>query len=351
MALEIMKAGPMTTIQDRGRKGFMHRGFRECGACDKYAMRLANILAGNLSEQENSAVLEFTLQGSTVRFTEDTVIALTGADMQPKLDGEYVAMFCTLPVRKGQVLTLGMTQKGLRTYLAVRGGILVPEVMGSRSTDMKCRIGGLEGRMLQAGDVVPIGKTEQTWFQNVIQYQKELCVPEDLFWLRSASFRYRSVGMELIPVLRIVAGPQEDYFSEEVRKQLQRGIYQVSAQSDRMACRLDGPVLEALHGYDIISDGIVEGSVQVSANGQPMVMLSDHQTTGGYAKIGTVISADIPAIAQRRPGEKIGFLFVTPQEANAAYRVEEKKLEWFRLKIKNLLEEKGDIDAFCRFEL
>lgn len=342
MALEILSAGPMTTIQDLGRQGYAGRGYRRCGACDKYAMRLANILAWNLSGEDNSPVVEFTLSGGRIRFTEEALIALTGADMCPKLDGSPVSMYRTVQVHPGQVLELGAARSGLRSYLAVNRGLDVPKMMGSSSTDAVCRIGGLDGKVLKAGDHLKIHQESWIWgkrihadkvFACLQERDAEFLLTDDLFWIKTASFRYRSMGQELLPVLRTVAGPQEDAFTAEAMNVLRRSVYRVSADSNRMACRLDGPRLEAEHGYDIVSDGIVEGSVQVSANGQPIVMLADHQTTGGYAKIGTVISADIPAIAQRRPGEHIGFLFITPEEANEAYRLEEKKLAWLRWKL------------------
>lgn len=346
MAIEILNVGPMTTIQDLGRRGYGSKGYRECGACDKYAMRIANLLAWNLSENDNSAVIEFTLFGGSFRFTEETLVALAGADMNPKLDGMPVSMYQTILVQPGQIMELGIASKGLRTYLAVNGGIQVPEVMGSRSTDTACRIGGLEGRALKAGDQLNCQSSAPV-IEKFRRMKKRFVLTEDLCWIKSASFRYRSVGSELIPVMRIIAGPQDEYFTEEAMDVLRRSVYQIGADSNRMACRLTGSVLEAVNGYDIVSDGIVEGSVQVSANGQPIVMLADHQTTGGYAKIGTVVSTDLSAIAQRRPGEKIGFLFVTPEEANEAYRLEEKKLHWLR---RNILSGGKEHD-FSRFKL
>lgn len=343
MAIEIRSVGPMATIQDRGRRGYGSKGYRECGACDKYAMELANLLAWNLDEKDNSAVLELTLFGGSFCFTEETLIALTGADMSPKLDGRAVSMYETIFVKPGQVLELGAAGKGLRTYLAVNGGLQVPEVMGSRSTDTACHLGGLEGRTLQAGDRIAYASDLRSWKKR----KRDFVFTEELFWAKNASFRYRSMGTELIPVLRIVPGPQDEAFTEEAFGVLKRSLYEIGADSNRMACRLSGPVLEAVKGYDIVSDGIVEGSVQVSANGQPIVMLADHQTTGGYAKIGTAVSTDLSAIAQRRPGEKIGFLLVTPEEAGEAFRLEARKLAWIR---KNILTG-GKADDFSRFKL
>lgn len=374
MGLEILSAGPMTTIQDLGRQGFGDKGYRRCGACDKYAMRLANLLAWNLAKGDNSPVLEFTLSGGKIRFLENCLFALTGGDMEPKLDGRTIPMYRTVLARAGEVLEMGIAKSGLRTYLAVNGGIDVPKVMGSCSTDTVCKIGGLGGNALKVGDRLKIGAESQPWsekketekaFVSLKESGAEFVLTKDLFWVKNASFRYRSMGQDLIPVLRTVPGPQEDAFTEEAMDVFRRSIYRVGMDSNRMACRLNGPILEAKHGYDIVSDGIVEGSVQVSANGQPMVMLADHQTTGGYAKIGTVVSSDLSAIAQRKPGEAIGFCFVSPKEAIEAYRLEEKKLGWLREKIlvhlkKNTACKEADFfreterkiaDDFNRFEL
>lgn len=322
MALEVISTGPLTTVQDFGRCGLGNLGYRRCGACDKYAMQIANILAGNLDRSDTAAVLEFTLSGGKIRFTTDGMIALAGADMKPKLDSKDVRMYQSVEVRAGQILELGFAVDGIRTYLAVDGGIDTEPVLGSRSTDSTCALGGVQGRALRAGDVLKTGER--------IGIKTAFSITDDMFWLKKPSNPYRSVGNQLIPVLRVVAGPQEDAFTEEAKENLRRGVYKVTADSNRMACRLEGLALAARAGADIISDGIVEGSIQVAANGQPIVMLADHQTTGGYAKIGTVISTDIPAIAQRRPGESIGFTYITPAEAGEAYRKEVRKLKWLK---------------------
>lgn len=325
MALEVISAGPLVTVQDLGRGGMGSLGYRRCGACDKYAMQIANILAGNIEKSDTAAVLEFTLSGGTIRFTKDGMIALTGADMSPKLDSKSVRMYQSIEVRAGQTLELGFAADGIRTYLAVDGGIDTEPVLGSRSTDNTCGLGGVRGRALQAGDVLKTGES--------IGIKTVFSITDDMFWLKKPSYPYRSVGNQLIPVLRVVAGPQEDAFTEEAKENLRRGVYKVTADSNRMACKLEGMALATKAGADIISDGIVEGSIQVAANGQPIVMLADHQTTGGYAKIGTVISTDIPAIAQRRPGECVGFTYITPEESGEAYKKEVRKLKWLKEEI------------------
>ena len=332
MALEIIEAGILTTLQDLGREGYGSMGYRRSGACDKYALRMANVLAGNW-EEDTLAALEFTLTGGKIRFTHDEVFALTGANAGPLLDGRPVPMFCPVAVRAGQMLKLSALSGGLRTYLAVNGGFRVKPVMGSISTDVDCALGGLEGRALKAEDVLYTNGPDRHYYRGTAGRETELALGEGLESLRIPSYPYRCVGRELLPVMRMVPGPQAEMFAEQSLDTLARGVYTVTEQSNRMASKLSGPVLKSRAGSDILSDGIVEGSVQVAANGLPMVMLADHQTTGGYAKIGTVISTDIPALAQRRPGEHIGFCFITPEEARAAYQKEERKRTWVKERI------------------
>ena len=325
MAIKILTVGPLTTVQDFGRSGFGSRGYRRCGACDKYSMQIANILAGNMEDCALAAVLEFTLSGGKMEFTDNCQIALAGADMSPKLNGNPIAMYRSVKTKAGDILELGMAVDGLRTYLAVGGGIDTEKVMSSRATDCTCGIGGMDGRALREGDVLKTGVSGKE--------KVEFVITEEMFWLKKPSHPYRSVGNQLLPVLRVVAGPQEEAFTKEAREKLRREVYKIKVDSDRMAVRLEGPELKTKEGSDIISDGIVEGSVQISSNGLPMVMLADHQTTGGYAKIATVISTDIPAIAQRRPGECIGFEYITPAQAGEAYRKEVRKLAWLKKEI------------------
>ena len=266
-------------------------------------MRTANLLAGN-PQAAGAAVLEMTLQGGKYQFDGDAVFALAGADMPAALDGRPVPAYTPLLARAGQVLAIGAARSGLRGYLAVFGGVDTPPVLGSRSTDLKCRMGGLDGRALKAGDVLPIGAApamvEQRW--------QQICAKganRPLGTARTPARPWRFLGGRKLPLFRAVPGPQTDAFTAVGQAAFVHGVYALTADCDRMACKLQGPQIETVDGSDIVSDGIVAGSVQVSANGQPIVMLADHQTTGGYAKIATVISADLSAMAQLRPGEKL----------------------------------------------
>ncbi len=342
MGLEMIQPGTLSTIQDLGREGYQSQGFQKSGACDKYSMKLSNLLAGNLEETCHEAVVEFTLRGGEIRFTSPEVFSLTGADMQPLLNGEPVPMYAPVCAQEGDILTLSLAPTGLRTYLAVYGGISVPYVMGSRSTNLKCRLGGFMGRALKQGDCLPTGKTTEqvrAFIEMVKGRDDKFLLGEDKSFLRRPSTPSRYYGSNGYVLLRAVEGPQAGAFTEEGLKTFLRNPYQLSTGCDRMACKLEGPLIGLRKRADIISDGIVEGSIQISASGLPMVMMADHQATGGYAKIGTVISTDIPSLAQLRPGEWVTFQFITPKEAVGICRKEDKKLKDFRKRLMDVMAE------------
>lgn len=341
MMLEIVTAGALTTVQDMGREGYARFGYRRSGACDKYALQMANLLAGNLDNPE-LPVLEFTLCGGVIRFLRETVIALTGADMQGTIDGIKAARYQPVTVKAGQTLVVGNAVKGLRAYLAVNGGIQVPQAMESGSTDVTVKIGGKDGRALKAGDRLESGSESCIDYINAVRGREDdMAVGKDKVLLRNPLSPWRSVGGELIPVLRVVKGPQEEYFTDKGMDMLERSLYRVSPDSNRMAVRLSGNAVEMKGTADIISDPIVEGSIQIASGGLPMVMLADHQTTGGYAKIGTVVRADLSSAAQRRPGEGIGFQFVTVEEAVRSYRKEKEKLRRLKEEMLRVLERRS----------
>ena len=304
--LKVLTAGPLSTVQDGGRFGGQASGMTESGAMDRGSLRLANRLLGN---EENAAALELTLFGGSFEIEGEGRIALTGADMQAKINGQSVPMNEAVAVRDGDKLELGAAVKGVRTYLAVPGGIAVPEVLGSRSTNLKAGIGGLEGCKLRAGDVLYAAshsvpgtvccpdpsegpKTPQNGAESPVPVLRRLAEKTDA---------------EGVTEIRFLFGPQDDRFSEEAKRIFTQSVYTISQASDRMGYRLDGPAVEAEGGTDILSDGICFGSIQIPSDGKPIVMMADHQTTGGYAKIGTVITSDLPLLAQLGPGRKIRF--------------------------------------------
>lgn len=298
MAIKVISPGALTTVQDGGRYGYQSIGIGVGGCMDMESYKKANFLVGN---ESGEAVLEFTLIGGMLQLTGDTVLALTGADMSPKRNGDPVLMNVPLAFQTGDVLELGMAKAGCRCYLAVSGGIDVPVYMGSRSTNLKCRFGGYQGRALQKGDVLDVGREGKSYEQ----------------------VRDRQCRVEEYPgtvTVHVIEGPQEDYFTKKGKQTFYKGTYTVSDKSDRMGCRMDGPAVESCGGTDIISDGIALGSVQVPADGKPIVLLADRQTTGGYAKLATVCSFDIPKLAQCRPGDKVRFQKITLEKAQKKMR-------------------------------
>lgn len=289
MIMTILQAGPLTTVQDTGRFGFMEYGIGSSGVMDTLAYSQANELVGN---PPGEAVLEMTLMGAEIMFDEEALIAYTGADMQVVLDdGSPIERGRAYQLAKGQRIRFGIARSGVRAYLAVAGTIDVPVVMGSRSTNLKCGIGGYHGRKLQNGDVLPVSIRKDS----ELQIRKLLCR------------QIKQPDYEKEKRIRVVLGPQEDMFREEGIRTFFQEAYTVSTESDRMGIRLLGEAVLAKAKTDIISDGIVFGSIQITSAGLPIIMMADHQTTGGYAKIATVIKEDLPVLAQARPGDLIQF--------------------------------------------
>ncbi len=299
MSIQIITPGAMTTIQDYGRTGYGEIGIAPSGAVDKTAMELANILVGN---DMGEAVLECTLLGPAIHFTEDAVIAITGGYMEPKVNDRELPLNTAISVMAGEDLNLGYAVTGSRSYISFAGGLKIRPHLESKSTNLQCGIGGLQGRALKAGDEIQLNKSV-----SALTGMENRCY--NIFAAVAAPKK-----------VRVVLGPQEDYFTEEGLRTFVTGTYRLTSDSNRMACKLSGPVIEGKQPTDIISDGISLGAIQVSSNGQPIVMLCDRQTTGGYAKIGTVISTDISVLAQCKPGDEILFEPISLKEAQKLYK-------------------------------
>lgn len=303
MSIKIINAGMLSTIQDGGRFGVMKYGFTQSGAMDSKAMSTANILVGNEPE---CAVIETTLLGITAEFTENTVIALSGGDFSAAINGTPIKRNKAYAVNAGDTLAMSYAKSGVRGYLAVSGGFDVPEVMGSRSTNLKSQIGGFFGRKLAAGDII-------NTFAPIITDTTGRELPEETY--------------ENSITLRAVLGPQDYMFTDEDINTFFSCEYKITQQADRMGIRLDGEPLKGKGSMDIVSDGIVFGSVQVPKNGMPIILAADRQTTGGYAKIATIISADRHLIAQARPGGTVKFAQVSVKEAQKIAKQEQKALK------------------------
>lgn len=291
--IEIITPGLLTTVQDFGRVGVMKNGFTQNGAMDRYSMTVANRLCGNC---DSAPVLEMTVLGVTARFTQDTVICVSGADFGAKINDKPIKRNKAYKINKGDILSMGTAKSGMRAYLAVAGGIVGEYVFGSASTNLKFAFGGHFGKKLQSGDVLSIG-TGAFPLGEIDKWE----IPES---------EYSKDAQ-----LRVVLGPQNEMFTNEDIRLFLSQEYEVTAQSDRMGIRLSGEPLKSKNGMDIISDGIVFGSVQVPNSGEPIILMADHQTTGGYAKIATVISVDLPRASQLSAGNTVRFKSVTVEEA------------------------------------
>lgn len=295
--------GVLTTIQDEGRYGYEQFGMSPAGPMDGTAFRTANILVGN---PEGESALEATVLGPTLRFDQDNVIAVTGADMAPALNGQPCPMYQAVAVKAGDRLALGAAKTGCRAYIAFAGGLDVPQVMGSRATALQNKVGGYQGRKLAKGDAVGFRAPNPS-----LPLPRTTPVPAP-------------AGKEV--TIRVVLGPQDDAFTEEGVKTFLSQPYAVSKDFDRMGCRLEGPVIQHKTDGNIISDGMVTGAIQVPTSGQPIIMLAERQTVGGYTKIATVISADLPLVGQCKTGDVIRFQAVSVEEAHRAWRETNREL-------------------------
>jgi 5-oxoprolinase (ATP-hydrolysing) subunit C len=281
-ALVVEACGPGTSLQDGGRVGYQRYGVASSGAMDRLALAAANALVGNPA---GAAAIEFTLLGGRFTAAGGRIrVAVAGAPSGLALDGQAVPSSATLTVGSGQVLAVGPMRAGVYAYLAVAGGFDLPPQLGSLSLHQRAALGGFHGRTLQAGDRLPLHPAPD------------------------------GPAMTLPPVplpgdraIRVVLGPQDDLFTARGIETFRTAVFRVSQQADRMGYRLAGPAIEHAAGYNIVSDGIVWGSVQVPGSGEPICMMADRQTTGGYPKIATVASADLRVLAQRRPGDPVRF--------------------------------------------
>ncbi|WMJ21333.1 biotin-dependent carboxyltransferase family protein [Geobacillus kaustophilus] len=307
--IDVIEAGLFTTVQDGGRFGYRHAGVPAGGAMDAWAYRLANALVGNNGDE---AVLEATMAGPTLRFRVEAVVAVCGGDFPCTLNGQPISLWKPEIVKSGDVLEVGVCRTGFRAYIAVSGGIDVPPVMGSRSTYVPAQLGGLSGRPLQRGDALPVGVTHG---RRVIGRMR--------WGLASAARRY--IGGKTKTV-RAVPGPEYDEFTPASRRQFFAARYEVTTQSDRIGYRLSGRALALVREWEMVSEAVVFGTVQVPASGQPIVLMADSQTTGGYPRIAQVASVDLPILAQARPGDFIQFQPIEPEEAMWLYREQQQRL-------------------------
>jgi len=345
-AIQVVAPGLLTTVQDLGREGFGPLAVSPSGAADPIALRIGNRLVGN---PESAAGLEMTLLGGTFVFPEGAVAALTGSDFGATLDAAAVRPWISFEVEPGQTLRLGPTRSGARCYLSVRGGIDVEPFLGSASTHLLSGLGGRDGRALRKGDVLKIGsvnKPDATATRNISPKALELLAPRK--------------------ILRVTPGPQSDWFSDAAQRIFYGATYRVTEEANRMGLRLEGPaIMEGADGHapgnavgdasgkargdadgkargdasgkargdahgkargEMLSEGVSLGAVQIAAGGQPIILFVEQQTTGGYAKIANIISADLSSLGQLRPRDEIRFEPVDFATARSLLLAQEKLL-------------------------
>lgn len=309
MSIVVMRPGLLTTIQDRGRPGYRHLGIRPCGVMDPVAARVANLLAGN---DDDAALLEITLLGPTLRFEQATWIGLAGAEFQATLDGQTLLNNARHWIEAGATLELKQATRGCRAYLAVAGGFAVPTILGSCSTDLRSGWGGLQGRALQAGDVLQVHQSNGSagaW-------------PSQTHW----SVELPGSSNDREHPIPILAGSEQPWFTRASWEALLATTYTITPSSDRMGYRLQGEALSLEQPRELLSAASLRGNLQVPAGGQPILLMADHPTTGGYPVIATAARAAWPSLAQAKPGDQLRFVETTRAEARRMLLEQEQAL-------------------------
>ncbi|MBQ0140869.1 MAG: biotin-dependent carboxyltransferase family protein [Kurthia sp.] len=325
MLLTCIKSGTLATVQDLGRIGYQNLGIIVSGAMDSYALQIGNIILGN---KRSEAAIEITMRGTSFHFSEDTLIAITGGDLNPSIDNKKVPQWRPVVVRANKILKFKGSPSGLRSYLSVCGGFNIDEVLGSKSTYLRASFGGYEGRALKNNDTIALNPMNT----NKKDLKNQLLIKNTSFKGTKWHVRLRDYSInEREKIIRFVEGNEYEWFSDETKKNFEKTPFIIDVASDRMGYRLSGQKLERHNNKELISEAIVNGTVQVSNDGSPIVLLADRQTTGGYPRIAQVISADLHKFAQLKSGEKIIFKKVTLLEAYRAFSELEKALNQIEL--------------------
>jgi antagonist of KipI len=311
----VTQAGFLTSVQDLGRTGFRQFGVTTSGALDSFALRVANLLVGN---HEGAAGLEITLGGSHLRFEDERIVAWCGGEFDVQIGSRVFPAGHVAHLQAGDELKFGRAQFGCRGWLAISGGIDVPVVLGSRSTDLRANFGGLEGRALRDEDVIPLSK----WPGSPTPATAISSWSAAHDWVSPASRH---------PSLRFIRGVDWNRFNASTLQRLTGESFAVSPDSDRMGVRLDGPELKRQDETDLISEAVAPGTIQVPPSGKPILLLGDCQTIGGYPKIAHVITVDLGIAAQLRAGDDVRFFEVSLQDAHRLLMERERDLERFRI--------------------
>jgi antagonist of KipI len=326
MTAIVRRAGFLTSVQDLGRTGFRQFGVPTSGALDSFALRVANLLVGN---DEGAAGLEITLGGLQLRFEDERIVAWCGGEFDVQIGSRALPAGHVARLQRGDELKFGRPQIGCRSWLAISGGIDVPVILGSRSTDLRANFGGLEGRVVHDGDPVPLGRVQRSSSFAEATADRQAAATENISswtaphdWARPASRH---------PNLRLVRGVDWSRFNDATIQRFTNQQFNVSPDSDRMGVRLDGPELKRDDETDLISEAVAPGTIQVPPSGKPILLLGDCQTIGGYPKIAHVITVDFGVAAQLRAGDRVRFSEVSLQDAHRLFLERERDLDRFRI--------------------
>jgi biotin-dependent carboxylase-like uncharacterized protein len=321
VSIEVLKPGMQSTLQDLGRYGYQRFGVVAGGVMDEWSHRTANALVGNPPDE---ATLEITLIGPSLRFDAAAMIAICGADLSPRIGADPLPGETPIRVRAGTQLDFGPRKSGCRAYLAIGGGFPVQPVMNSRSTFVRGGFGGFHGRALRKGDRLEVGarNVDRVRPYRVLPGGAELLLAPPA---ASAHPLERAAG----GTVRVVAGPQWELFTDEARASFLQGEFRIGLQSDRMGYRVEGPALALRAPIEMISEAVNFGTIQIPPDGQPIILMADRQTTGGYPKIADVAGVDLPLLAQMPPHHPLRFTLVSLDEAQALYLEREEEIERF----------------------
>jgi len=328
MNVTVVRAGFLTTVQDLGRTRFRQFGVSRSGALDPFAFDVANLLVGN---DQSHAGLEVTLGALRLRFNDRRIIAWCGGEFEVRIGSTSVPAGHAAVIKRGEELKIDRPKIGCRCWLAISGGIDVPNVLESRSTDLRANFGGFHGRALRDGDLIPLGKWR--WspaFAQLRRGQQTAATGRVSSWSAPTSWRQTA---RTNPTLRSIRGVDWGSFSDVTIRRFTNEPFIVSPDSDRMGVRLDGPELKRIDDTDLISEGVAPGTIQVPPDGKPILLLGDCQTIGGYPKIAHVITADLGVAAQMRAGDTVRFREVSLPEAHRLLLERERELELFRVGI------------------
>ncbi|WP_196593737.1 5-oxoprolinase subunit C family protein [Pectinatus sottacetonis] len=332
MSLKIIRPGLLTSIQDSGRHGYQKIGVLVSGAMDIYSMRLSNMLVGN---NENEGTIEITLLGPTIEFTADTLIAVTGGNFNPIIDGMPVPYMRPVAVKAGAVMKFSSSQPGCRAYLAAAGGFDVPVVMGSKSTYLRAGIGGFKGRSLQKNDILHTGNPN-SFSQQILTTLLSRGAQSfaEARWFIGRPFS----ADNLHKPIRVTSGMHYKYFDQQSKYDFFSSDYLITNNADRMGYRLQGHPLNTEKPMEIISEAVGLGTIQVPPQGNPIILMADHQSVAGYPVIAQAITADTARIAQLKPNDHIRFKLISHEEAEQIFIEKEKTMENIKIAIKAKLQ-------------